>query len=125
MYGADRLRSDLVALGHPAERKTTDDGQDFVIVPSFTVELGRFAGRVIGLGLYAPPDYPRTVASAIHVRSNPHLLDVADSVPNVRNIQGSPLGDDWRYWSRNFAGDPSSRTTQRLLAQINEIFRNV
>jgi hypothetical protein len=125
MVGADRMIADLLKLGHKAEQRTSSDGQTFVVIPSYTVELGRFAGREIGLGLLAQPDFPRTVASAIHVKADPQLLEVTDTIPDVRNITASALGPEWRYWSRNFGGTLEGRTTERLMARINEVFRNV
>ena len=123
MFGAARLLSDLRALGYEAELATGSKGHLFVVIDPFEVPLGRFAGRKIGLGLQATPDFPRTVASAIHVRSTPHLLDHKDSVANVRNIQPSELGPPWRYWSKNFGWSGES-TARRLMSQINQIFKD-
>jgi hypothetical protein len=79
--------------------------------------------RKIDLGIQAPPDFPRTVASAIHVRAQPQLFDAADSIPNVRNITTSVLGPEWRYWSHNF-GWSEERSARRLISQVNRIFAN-
>lgn len=122
-YGAARLLHDIRALGHAAELVMGTANNPFVVVGDFEVELGRFAGRRISLGLQVTPDYPRTVASAIHVRALPQLYEHADSVVNVRNIQGSELGDDWRYWSKNF-GWTGEHTARRLMSQINQIFKD-
>lgn len=122
MYGVDRLLMDLRELGHEAVRMTAG-GQEFAVIRSFTVPLGRFAGQEIDLGLPAPPNYPASVGASIHVRSTPHLFDRSDTVPNVRNILESPLGPEWRYWSINF-GWIGERTTRRLLSQINTVFNN-
>lgn len=123
MYGAQRLVADLRALGYEASAVVAPDGTAFVVIPQFLVRFGRFADREIDLGLQATPDFPRTVASAIHVRSNPHLFVESDSVPNVRNITTSALGPTWRYWSHNF-GWNEERSARRLISQINRIFAN-
>lgn len=120
-FGADRLSDDLIVLGYTVERVVDPQNNPFVIVRDYTIELGRFAGRAIDLGLPAPPNFPQGVGSAIHVRSLPHLFETTDTVPNVRNITVSPLGAEWRYWSRNF-GWTQERSTRRLMSQINEIF---
>ena len=120
-FGTDRLCEDLTVLGHQAEAVLDPQKNPFVVIRSYTVELGRFAGRVIDLGLPAPANYPAGVGSSIHVRSEPQLLDVKDTVPNVRNVTASTLGSEWRYWSKNF-GWTGERSTRRLLSQINEIF---
>jgi hypothetical protein len=122
MYGPERLVSDLRELGFAAELIDAG-GNQFAVVAQYEVGLGRFVGRVIDLGIMATADYPRTVASAIHIRANPQLLDKSDTVPNVRNITDSLLGSEWRYWSHNFQWT-EERTTRRLISQINGIFKN-
>ena len=123
MYGVTRLVDDLRALGYEVAETTAPSGEKFAVVSRFVVPVGRFADRVIDLGLQATADFPRTVSSAIHVRSSPHLYDTSDSVQNVRNIQGSPLGSEWRYWSHNF-GWQAERSARHLMTQINGIFLN-
>ncbi|MBW3569711.1 MAG: hypothetical protein KY467_01275 [Gemmatimonadetes bacterium] len=122
MYGPDRLLRDLLEMGYEAERVSSGGGNVYVVIRGFVVQVGRFADRVIDLGLLAPQDYPRTVGSSIHVRATPQLLEYG-SVPNVRNIIQSGLGPEWRYWSHNF-GWSGERSTRRLLSQVNTIFAN-
>ena len=123
MYGAGRLLADLIALGYQPEQARLPDGSQFVIMKGFVIPCGRFADRVIDLAIQATPDFPRTVASAIHVRANPHLFECSDSLANVRNIVASALGSDWRYWSHNF-GWQEERSARRLMSQVNRIFAN-
>lgn len=123
-FGPERLIKELRALGFPAEIRMAG-GAQFVIVLEFEVSCGRFAGGVVGLGIPTPSDFPRTVGSAIHVRSEPPLLDYQDTHPGVRNIIQSPLGPDWRYWSHNFQWRGQDRGARRLLSQIHGIFRRV
>ncbi len=121
MYGPARLVEELRALGYEVREVAAPNGETFAIVAPFTVPGGKFADRVIELGLQGTADFPRTVASAIHVRATPQLYEASDSVPNVRNIQGSVLGPDWRYWSHNF-GWQGERNARHLMTQINRIF---
>lgn len=123
MYGPNRLLADLLALGHAASLLAAPDGSPFVVLSPFVVPCGRFAEREIELALQATPDFPRTVASAIHVRATPQLFDCSDTVPSVRNITTSILGTEWRYWSHNF-GWSDERSARRLTSQINRIFEN-
>lgn len=121
IYGPDRLHADLTAIGFPAERVTAPDGTPFIVIRNFEVPVGRFAGRVIDLGLQATPDFPLTIASAIHVRSDPHLYDVSDTMKGKRNITNSALGPEWRYWSNNLGwSDP--KTARRLISKVNKVF---
>jgi hypothetical protein len=78
---------------------------------------------MIDLAIPATSDFPISVASALHVRAAPQLYDCGDTVPNVRNINASPFGEDWRYWSHTF-GSPGDRSARRLMSQINGIFLN-
>ncbi len=123
MFGLQRLCNDLRTLGLIVDPIKGADGADFVIIREFEVACGRFVGRVIDLGLQATPDFPRTVASAIHVNAAPQLYDFGDTIPGKRNIAQSALGPDWRYWSHNF-GWNEERTARRLISQINTIFAN-
>lgn len=123
IFGPDRLRTDLAAIGFHTEPVAANDGTPFVVIGAFEVPCGRFVGRVIDLGLQATPDFPLTIASAIHVRSDPHLLDFADTVPGRRNIVESALGPEWRYWSHNLGwSDP--KTARRLISKVNKVFRD-
>lgn len=121
IFGPDRLLSDLAAIGFPAERVTAANGTAFIAIRNFEVPVGRFVGRTIDLALQAMPDFPLTVASAIHVRSEPHMLDITDTIPGRRNIKQSALGPEWRYWSHNFQwSDP--KTARRLISKVNKVF---
>lgn len=122
--GVERLVADLNELGFEAQGAKDPNGAAFAVVSGYTVELGRFAGRVIDLGIPAPENYPEAFGSSIHVRTTPQLLEKNDSLPNVRNIVDSSLGPEWRYWSHNF-GAGGDRTTRRLLSQVNLIFHHV
>lgn len=122
-FGVERMVSDFRDLGHDAEAVVDQNQQPFAVIRNFTVELGRFANRVIDVGIPAPPDFPRAVGSSIHVRANPQLLEPSDNVPGVRNILQSPLGPEWRYWSKNF-GWSGERSTRTLISQINQIFQD-
>ncbi|MDO8447075.1 MAG: hypothetical protein Q7T53_13440 [Deltaproteobacteria bacterium] len=121
-YGPERLISELDVLGYNAEIKKGNDDNAYAIIKNFEVSLGRFAGRIIDLGILATADFPRTVGSSIHVLASPQLLDLG-SVPNVRNIIESKLGPEWRYWSHNFNWT-SDRSARRLLSQINGVFEH-
>ncbi len=123
VYGAPRLLADLAALGHRTELVPVPSGPEFVVIRAYEVEVGKFAGRTIDLAFQATPDFPKTVASAIHVRSEPHLYELTDTIPNVRNIQPSALGGEWRYWSKNF-GWTDERSARRLMSQVNTVFHD-
>lgn len=122
-YGPERLISDLNSLGYQADLVKAHDGTTYAVTRNYEIPIGRFAGRVIDLGVLATSDFPRTVGASIHVLATPQLFDFKDSVPGVRNIIKSALGPDWRYWSHNFNWS-DGKTTRRLMSQINGIFGN-
>lgn len=123
MFGAEKLLQELQELGYNAEIVKATDGNIYVVIHDYEIAAGRFAGRVIELGIFPMADYPRNVASAIHVKTDPQLFEKSDSVSNVRNITDSGLGTEWRYWSHNFNWT-SERNARRLISQINTIFNN-
>lgn len=122
-YGAARLLDEVLRLGYRAELVTSSKNRPFVVLRAYVVELGRFAGRTIDLGLQATADFPRTMSSAIHVRAAPQLFEKCDTAPGVRNIIDSELGPEWRYWSHNF-GWSREKSARRLISQVNRIFND-
>lgn len=123
IYGWERLLADLRSLGYEAEGTMGGDGIMYVVIRDYEVALGRFSGRIIDLGIMSTPDYPRSVASAVHVKATPQLFENADTIPKIRNITASALGAEWRYWSKNFNWD-GERSTRRLISQVNTIFKD-
>jgi hypothetical protein len=121
-YGLPRLLEELRNIGVVAEEHAAPDGTKFALMSPFTVQAGRFAERTIDLAVQATPDFPMTVASAIHVRANPQLYVIGDNGNGTRNITNSILGPEWAYWSHNFGWGNGERSARRLLSQINGIF---
>lgn len=118
-----KFLDDLVA-GYAPELATDSNGQQFAIIRNYQIELGRFAGKLIDLGLPAQLDYPRMVGQSIHVKSDPILLEKSDSVAGIRNIIDSSLGGEWRYWSFRFTAHPEE-TAKQLMVQINGVFKRI
>ena len=121
--GQDRLSNDLMNMGYEVEKIAASDGNKFTVIHNFKVPLGRFAGRVIDLGILAMPDFPQSIGSSIHVNADPQLFDYSDTTPNIRNITKSALGDEWRYWSKRFDWS-KDKTTRRLMSLIHGVFEN-
>lgn len=116
--------SDLLLLGFSDVKLVrVGNGNVFAIIYGYQILLGKFTGRVIDLGIPATADFPRSIGSSIHIKANPQLFEKHDTIPGVRNIIDSPLGPDWRYWSKNF-GWADERSARRLISQINEVFKN-
>lgn len=96
-----------------------DKGNDFVVFP-YEIRVGKFAGQSIKLGLQVkdmnPPGGP-------HI--SPRLLPLNPAaVPHpVGGVHGSPLGDDWQYWSRPYKNwNLTDRSARSYMAHITKIF---
>jgi hypothetical protein len=123
MYGSERLREELMALGYSVEILNGGEAA-FAVICEYEVPVGQFIGRIIDLGIPATPDFPRTVGASIHVKADPQLFDYSDTLPGRRNIIQSPLGSDWRYWSHSFGWQGAEKSARVLMNQIKGIFVN-
>jgi|GEM_PF-972536 len=124
LYGIERFLQDLTELGYTHEKMVGSDNLNYAVIRNFEVPVGRFQGRIIDLGIPIPNDYPRLVGTSIHIKSSPQLLEYTDTVPNVRNIIISQLGQEWRYWSFRLEAFPEN-TAQNLIFQIHGIFQRI
>ena len=122
-FGPGRFAEELTTLGYKPELIVAADDNKFAILRNYVVQLGKFSGQIIDLGMLATSDFPISVASAIHVRVEPQLYEKRDTVQKVRNITDSVLGPEWRYWSVNFKWK-KGYSTRRLMSKINTVFRN-
>lgn len=124
-YGIERMLEDLEIEGFMNTRCQKDStSNNHAIIPEYEISMGRFSGRIIELAIPCPDDYPRSIGTCIHVKSSPLLLDVSNSLKDVRNITLSKLGEDWRYWSFKLRLQ-EDEPTKHLMHQINGIFRNI
>jgi hypothetical protein len=98
-------------------------GVIFAVIPAYEIVAGKFIGRIIDLGIQCTANFPMSVHAAIHIKANPQLYEPKDNVPTVRNVAASPLGPEWRYWSKNFCWN-GEKSARRLVSQINSIFEN-
>lgn len=122
IYGSEYFINEFTELGYQPVIMKGSDNQTYAIFKDFEIEIGRFSGKIIDLGLLIMPDYPRMVHSSIHVRANPQLFEKSDTLPGVRNIIDSGLGPEWLYWSLALNAVPSD-TAKHLLSQINGVFK--
>jgi hypothetical protein len=124
LYGIEKFLQDLFDLGYLSEKVIGSDNVKYAVIRNYEVPIGKFQGRIIDLGIPIPDDYPRLIGPSIHIRATPQLLEYADTIPNVRNIIGSQLGQDWRYWSFRLNILPEN-TTANILFQIHGIFQRI
>jgi hypothetical protein len=87
----DDLRAGLEGVGYAVTAVPTEAGEFLTF--AFLIPGGPRAGETIELGLQAV-DFPFTPPGGIHVRPG---FDHPGG-----NNHASPLGHEWRYWSRPF-----------------------
>lgn len=114
----------LKELGFAPELHQVDANQNFAVLKNYQIEYGKFTGRRIDLALPIPNDFPRCVGQSIHIKSDPHLLNNSDSIPNVRNIIDSAMGPTWKYWSFRFQVFPEN-PMKHLFIQIDSVFKRI
>jgi hypothetical protein len=88
-------------------RLPPNEGKLYFVVAEYEVPHGQNAGKKIGIALPIPVDYPTTAPYGMHVKI-PHLLG-----GNITNVQGSPLGSEWQFWSRRVNEWPIGRRNTR------------
>jgi hypothetical protein len=118
--GIERLMQDLRDLNYTSVQQVAAAGMPYAVIPDFQIAAGAFDGRIIGLAIPCSNDYPRSGPASMHIKASPVLYAV--TIPGKVNIQASPLGGEWQYWSFRFILSPQNPTTE-LVAKINEIFR--
>ncbi len=122
IYGLDCFIKDFTELNYQPEIVQGNDNQTYAIFRDFEVEIGRFSGRIIDLGILVLTDYPRMVHSSIHIKANPQLFEKTDTLEGIRNIIDSGLGSEWLYWSLALKAVPEG-TAKHLMSQINGVFK--
>lgn len=122
IYGSEYFINEFNELGYQPIIVIGSDNRTYAVFKDFEIEIGKFSGKVIDLGLMILPDYPRMVHSSIHVKATPPLFEKTDTLPGVRNIIDSGLGPEWRYWSFAFKAVPDD-TAKHLMSQINGVFK--
>lgn len=114
----------LEELGHRPTVYATDN----VVIP-YTVEVGRFAGKALRLGLQVADDFPLTAPGGVHI--SPALLEMhpSNDLPHpAGGVHESPFtstvgGEKWQYWSRPFRGwGQTDKTVRIYLAFVRLLF---
>lgn len=93
----------LKRAGWEYQRKEIPSAGVF-IVEDYLVLNGINAGKKITVGFPIPIDYPTTAPYGLHVKDGHGLQG---TIPAANNA--SPLGSDWKFWSRKMPDWPSGR----------------
>lgn len=107
----------LVALGYQAE---VLDAEKRYVAFDYVVETGPYAGRTFKHGIEVPQDFPLTPPSGPHICAVLHQTGQTGEHPKS-NVNDSPFGNGWQYWSRPYADWAQSKQT--VAAYLAHIFR--
>lgn len=110
----EELANQFKNLGHTVDLSFREHG--VVVVKNFEIQVGPHAGIKIDVGIPAR-DFPFTPPAGLHLR--PIL------VPNGQNnVNPSPLGHDWQYWSRRLTEWSLDRSARHIISYINKVLIN-
>jgi hypothetical protein len=110
----DELKRQLEEIGFAVDESFRQQG--VMVIKDFGVFVGRHASKVIDVGISCP-DFPFSAPAGIHLK--PVLA------PNgANNIQASPLGTDWQYWSRRLPDWETDRSARHIISYINKVLLN-
>jgi len=107
----DELIRQLEELGYLADQSARDQG--IVIIKGFEIKAGREVGKQVDVGILGK-DFPFTPPAGIHVRPALPCPSKGDTT--------SPLGDEWRYWSRRLPDWQKDRSARHIISYINKVF---
>jgi hypothetical protein len=125
--GVNRLIQELKAIKQEVDGPFTSGGQQWLVLPSYTIVGGKFADQVVRLAVAVPADFPQTPPGGLYV--SPRI--VAPEEMGRRAVHDRPetseLGGDWQYWSRPIP--PGTWTpanpARRLVAHWNMVMFDV
>ena len=88
----------------------------------YTVEVGRFVGQEVIIGLDVPPDFDRTPPSGPHI--SPQILPLnPTATTHPEKVANSDFGAKFEYWSRPYQNwGKDGRDVGAYLAFIRHLF---
>jgi hypothetical protein len=109
----DRLEQQLNEIGFKTHRIRE---HNILVIEDYVIRVGPHASKTVRLGLSAG-DFPFTPPAGIHVC--PKLRPDGQN-----NINTSPLGSEWQYWSRRLPDWGKDRSARHIISYINKVFLN-
>ncbi len=103
----------LKALGY--EPQELNNG---MVEISYTTQIGKNAGITLKLAFQVSDDFPMNCPPGPHFKS----VGIEGWIEPQNNIHISPLGTEWRYWSRPFPDwNRTQKTVKVYLAHIKNL----
>ena len=122
LLGVERLMVDLRTVGQTVEGPFDSGNLRWLIVRSYPIPTGRFAGQVVNVAVPVPGDYPQTPPGGLYV--NARLVPQAEMAglhvhdrPETAQLPG-----EWQYWSRPIQeGWPGTNGAKRIITHWNGV----
>jgi hypothetical protein len=106
----------LKALGY-----STQEFSNNVVAIEYVVPVGKNKGMATLLGFPVGDDFPMNCPAGLHFKtSEPGWQEPRE------NVSDSPLGSQWRYWSRRFPDwNRTDRSVKTFLAHVRNILTRI
>jgi len=108
----------LCALDLTVEGIVDANSTPYIVIRDYKITAGPLAGTTCDVAIQRTTAIPYQPPPAIQTKPPLVPMDV-----QRYNVQVSPLGDDWQYWSRTVA--PERQTPAGMLSHIATIFAQV
>jgi hypothetical protein len=109
----------LIRKGFTFEIRQIPGNLMVYIINDYIVPNGLNQGKHISIGFPIPPDYPSTAPYGIHVNAT-------GLEGNLTNINPSPLGGNWKFWSKRMGNwVPGRRNSQYYFDFANRLLEGV
>ncbi len=107
----------LKSLGYETQEESNG-----MVVFNYTIPVGKNLGTTLRIAFQVRDDYPMNCPPGPHFES----VKIANWNEPNSNIHKSPLGDNWRYWSRPFPDwNRTERTVKVYFAHIRNLLNSL
>ncbi len=104
---------ELRALGF-----TPQEPDNVKICFEYEIPVGRNIGKKIMIGFEVQNDFPMNCPTGPHFKS----IGIEGWIEPTANVNPSPFGNEWRYWSRPFPDwNRTQKTVKIYLAHIKNL----
>jgi hypothetical protein len=103
----------LNALGY-----STQELSNSFVVFEYAIPIGRNSNKLVDIAFQVTNDFPMNCPPGPHFKS----IGIEGWCEPRNNIHASPLGNDWRYWSRPFPDwNRTERSAKSYMAHIKNL----
>lgn len=89
---------------------------------TYSIIIGKNAGHTLKLAFQIPNDFPMNCPTGPHFKS----VGIDGWLEPSTNIHSSPMGSEWRYWSRPFPDwNRTLKSVKVYLAHIKNLLTRI